>query len=65
MNLLGNNKQVYRVSCVQVKHIKTQRHEGLPVDEITVYELIEPIERPADVSDMAEYMDINMETVRT
>eukprot|EP00959_Pyramimonas_sp_CCMP1952_P086459 1808502-Pyramimonas_sp.AAC.1 len=45
-----------------VKHIKTQRHEGLPVDEITVYELIEPIERPADVSDMAEYMDINMET---
>ena len=34
------------------------------MDEITVYELIEPIERPADVSDMANYMDINFETVR-
>lgn len=47
-----------------VRHFKHQKHQGLPVDELTVLELLEPIERPADVTDMAEFMGISLERVR-
>ena len=46
-----------------VRHFKHQKHQGLPVDELTVLELLEPIERPADVTDMAEFMGISLERV--
>jgi hypothetical protein len=38
-----------------VSVIKQSRQENTPLDEVTVLELIDPIERPADVKEMAEY----------
>jgi hypothetical protein len=38
-----------------VSVIKQSRQDNTPLDEVTVLELIDPIERPADVKEMAEY----------
>mmetsp|Transcript_791 Transcript_791/g.1852 ORF Transcript_791/g.1852 Transcript_791/m.1852 type:complete len:450 (+) Transcript_791:280-1629(+) len=44
-----------------VEIIKNARRDKIPVDEVTLMELMDPIERAADVKEMAEYMGIDVE----
>lgn len=44
-----------------VEIIKNARRDKIPVDELTLMELMDPIERAADVKEMAEYMGIDVE----
>lgn len=44
-----------------VEIIKNARRNKVPVDELTLMELMDPIERAADVKEMAEYMGVDIE----
>ena len=44
---------------LQVKFIKRQKDAKLPLDELTVMELLDPVRRVADVKEMAGYMGID------
>jgi len=41
--------------------IRSARRDKIPVDEVTLMELMDPIERAADVKEMAEYMGVDVD----
>jgi hypothetical protein len=58
-NVLDNPIEPRYRKLVQI--IKNARRDKIPVDEVTLMELMDPIERAADVKEMAEYMGIDVE----